>query len=170
MEALRRSSPDGRFDRLSHSTVSSWFDDRHNLLPKFQQQLDALKPAMRGAGSQPSIDPELEEELKTTLLKMRGAGAPLGTRVIRWIMRALVEERRPALLLQLTFSQTFISRWVRKVLNWSWRSRTTAASKLPPDWETQGVQMAMRVAAIMEMDSVSHRMPRLLLAHLHNAQ
>ena len=37
----------------------------------------------------------------------------------------------------------------------SWRKATTAASKLPNDWEEQGLQMAMRIAAAMALHKVS---------------
>ncbi len=83
----------------------------------------------------------------------------MNARVIRWVMRAVMQQMAPALLDSLTLSQTFISRWAREQLQWRWRSRTTAASKLPLDWEVQGVQMAMRIAANMEMHRVrvTHR-------------
>ena len=101
---LKQHAPDGRFQRLSDSTVRAWFEKgTHSLLPSFQQQLNVGQSLARGG--------------------------------------------RP--------SQQWISAWVRSKLQWRWRSRTTAASKLPIDWEQQGVQMAKRVAYRMGMNNVS---------------
>lgn len=154
--ALQRSAPDDRYDRLSHSTVASWFGKDRKLLPKQQKQLDAGASAVRGMGYARVLSeaPAVEEAIKTSLLEMRAAGTPLNSRVIRWVMRAIIEEHDSALLQQLTLSQQFISAWVRTQLKWTWRARTTAASKLPTDWEAQGIQMAMRVAVNMQMHTV----------------
>jgi len=153
---LRRAHPDGRFARLSHATVMHWFDEQHRLLPQYQKQLEQHAAAARGNGavSMFSQAPEAEKEIKRVLLQMRAAGAPLNSRVIRWVMLAILQEANPSLLLQHKLSQPFISRWARQQLDWRWRARTTAASKLPTDWEAQGVLMAKRIAALMEMHSV----------------
>jgi hypothetical protein len=81
---------------------------------------------------------------------------PLNSHVVRWVMLAVLE-KHPAVLQQLTLSQPFISKWVRNNprLQFRWRARTTAASKLPDDWEEQGIHMAQRMAAIMQLYSVS---------------
>jgi hypothetical protein len=39
-------------------------------------------------------------------------------------------------------------------MSWSWRQRTTAASKLPNDWRQRGIDMAKRVAYFMQIYSV----------------
>jgi hypothetical protein len=38
--SLRRAHPDGRFASLSHCTLQGWFDDQHQLLPRYQKLLD----------------------------------------------------------------------------------------------------------------------------------
>ena len=153
---LRRAHPDGRFARLSHASVQAWFDDRHQLLPQYQKQLERHAAASRGVGfnSLFAKAPDAEKEIKRILLQMRAAGAPINRRVIRWVMLAVLQAAQPTLLLTNVLSQSFISRWAREQLDWRWRARTTAASKLPVDWETQGVLMAKRIAAHMEMHSV----------------
>lgn len=154
--ALRRTHPDGRFDRLSHATLGCWFDKQHRLLPQFQKQVDEHVAAARGMGRANMLShaPEVEQEIKRVLLLMRSAGTPLNSRVIRWVMLAIMQEQCPALLCHFKLSQRFISRWVRHQLEWRWRARTTAASKLPANWEDQGVLMAKRIAATMEMHKV----------------
>jgi hypothetical protein len=153
---LRRAHPDGRFARLSHATVQHWFDDQHRLLPQHQKQLEQRAAAARGCGPAGLFAqaPDAEKEIKRLLLQMRAAGAPINSRIIRWVMLAVLQEAKPALLLQYKLSQPFISGWARQQLEWRWRARTTAASKLPADWEAQGVLMAKRTAALMEMHSV----------------
>jgi hypothetical protein len=155
--ALQRAHPDGRFARLSHSTVGCWFSKDHQLLPQFQKQLQEHQAAARGRGPTRVFDeaPGVEREIKRVLLQMRAAGAPLNCNVIRWVMRAIMQEQCPALLTYLKLTQQFVSSWARSQLDWRWRARTTAASKLPADWEDQGVAMAKRIAATMEMHKVS---------------
>ena len=155
--ALQRAHPDGRFARLSHSTVGCWYGKDHQLLPQFQKQLEEHRTAARGRGPTRAFDeaPEGEREIKRVLLQMRAAGAPLNCNVIRWVMRAIMEEQCPELLACLKLTHQFISSWARSQLDWRWRARTTAASKLPADWEDQGVVMAKRIAATMEMHKVS---------------
>ena len=157
MTALQRTYSDGRFDRLSHSTLGCWFDKQHRLLPQFQKQLDEHVAAARGRGRSRVFDdaPAVEQQIKRVLLQMRTAGAPLNSRIIHWVMRAVIQEQRPDLLRHATLSQQFISAWARSQLHWRWRARTTAASKLPADWEDQGLLMAKRIAATMEMHKVS---------------
>ena len=49
--ALQKSTPDGRYDRLNHSTILGWHDSiTHQLLPRFQQLLHAGASSSRGAG------------------------------------------------------------------------------------------------------------------------
>jgi hypothetical protein len=136
--------------------VSCWFSKEHRLLPQFQKQLDEHTAAARGRGPGRVFAeaPAAEAEIKRVLLLMRAAGAPLNSHIIRWVMHAIMQERCPALLRHLALSQTFISVWARSQLDWRWRARTTAASKLPADWEGQGVLMAKRIGAVMEMHKV----------------
>ena len=153
---LQAGAPDDRYSHLSASTLRSWFGADKQLLPRFQEQLDAGIAAHGGRGPTRALDaaPLADAEIRRVLLLMREAGTPVNARVIRWVMRAVMQQMAPALLDCLTLSQSFISRWAREQLQWRWRSRTTAASKLPLDWEAQGVQMAMRIAANMEMHRV----------------
>jgi hypothetical protein len=173
--ALQRTHPDGRFARLSHSTLGCWFGKDHQLLPQFQKQLDEHRAAARGRGPTRVFDeaPGVEREIKRVLLQMRASGAPLNSHIIRWVMRAIMQEHCPALLPCLSLTQQFISSWARSQMDWRWRARTTAASKLPADWEDQGLSMAKRIAATMEMHKVSvamgGRLPCLAVAVLASA-
>lgn len=159
---LQRVAPDDRFARLHHSTVRGWFGDDGKLLPRFQKLLDACgedgsgSSSARGRGRPAALAayPDVESEIKTTLQKLRQHGAPVSRRVIRWVVRGVLELRAPQLLDSFHISAGWISKWARTEMKWSWRKSTTAASKLPLDWEERGVQMAMRLAAQIEMYDV----------------
>ena len=155
--ALRASAPDGRFDHLSHSTIAAWFDENHKLKITYALQLSLKQGAARGHGPPPALKalPAVEREIKDVLKLMRAKGAPLNTRVIRWIIQAIAKDKHPALLDSLALSQQWISKWVRSELNFRWRAATTAAAKLPHDWEDQGILMAKRIAVFMQVNKVS---------------
>jgi hypothetical protein len=138
---LKKVDPDGRYARLSDSTVRAWFDKENVLLPRFQEQLKAGIAAARSSGRPAHLTAALEEECKAMLLKLRSTGMPVNTHVIRWTLQAIFRQRDPSLLEneKFTLSRQWICWWVRKELKWRWRARTTAASKLPLDWEDQGV-------------------------------
>ena len=44
--------------------------------------------------------------------------------------------------------------FARNELNWSFRKTTTTASKLPKDWELQGLRMAQRIAYLVKCYNV----------------
>ena len=96
----------------------------------------------------------VEDERKKVLLRLRDSGLPVNSHVICWTLRAVFKEHAPAMLQEMQLSQQWISFWVRSKLQWRWRQRTTAASKLPNDWEQLGVQMAKRVAYWMGLHDV----------------
>ena len=158
--ALQKSTPDGRYDRLNHSTILGWHDSiTHQLLPRFQQLLHAGASSSRGAGNHPSLfegesGSDIELQVKDILLKMRGAGTAIDSNVIRWVMTAVMKEKGSPLLDRYKLSRTYICRWAHITLAWSWRARTTASSKLPLNWEELGVKMTMRIAANMEIHKV----------------
>jgi hypothetical protein len=156
---LKASAPDGRYERLTHTTIMRWYDEKHQLKPQYQAHLDCGLENVRQNGDPRAFDdfPAVEEEIKQTLLQMRAAGTSINSHVIRWVMRAIIDLRAPdsTRLSVLKLGQPFVCAWARAHLKWSWRKSTTAASKLPLDWEEQGLHMAMRIAAKMEMKKVS---------------
>lgn len=158
VEQLKRSAPDDRFERLSHSTVASWFE-KGQLKPQYQQELTAGCASATYTGRSPTLlaAPGANDEICTILLKLRSAGTPLNSHIIRWVMLAVLQEKHPAVLNQLKLSQSFISEWVRNNprLQFRWRARTTAASKLPDDWEEQGIRMSQQIGAAMQLHKVS---------------
>jgi hypothetical protein len=154
VKLLQREAPDDRYARLTHTTIMGWFCNGE-LLPHLQNQLKANQaPRGNGPASALAAAPEVESEIVMALCHQRESGTPLNSRIIRVIMRAIIAEKAPALLTTMKLSQQFISKWVRNKLEWTWRARTTAASKLPCDWEAQGIQMSMRIGANMALHRV----------------
>jgi len=159
VQRLKEKAPDDRYSRLTHTTLMGWFDEKNQLKPRFQAWLECGLENVRQNGPVAALEeePAVEAEIKQTLLQMRAAGTAINSHVIRWVMQGIIEMRTPqqSKLRALKLGRAFISLWARKTLKWSWRKSTTTASKLPLDWEEQGLQMAMRIAATMEMKQVS---------------
>lgn len=154
VEWLQRSFPQlptesaARFADLSESTVRSWYTDG-KLLPRFQQLLDERKAvAPRGVWKERVLaaHPAAEDRVKQIIRTMRERGASVSILVIRHVMHAVLQADCPAVLDTLALSSSFISSWAREELQYSWRVRTSAASKLPLDWRNQGIDMAKRIA------------------------
>lgn len=146
-----------RFADLSESTIRSWHDQDGKLLPRYKQVIEEQRAAAtRGRGPSRALlgHPEIEDEVKRVLHIMRQRGAVINILIIRLVMRAIIEKNRPQLLADLQLSKSFISLWAREELSWTWRVRTTAASKLPSDWRTQGIQVAKRIAFNMQVYKV----------------
>jgi len=51
-------------------------------------------------------------------------------------------------------SKTFGKAFVQKHLGWTWRRVTTAASKLPEDWEKQSDETTYRVVALCKLHNI----------------
>ena len=161
---LRRTFPrlptesEGRYDHLAPTTVRSWFDADHKLLPSHQQSIDAGRSLARGDGRQRVLDghADVEAEVKRVLTIMRtDAGAVINLHIIRWVMRAVMQQIKPTLLDELKLGNSFLSRWAHEQMDWTWRARTGTASKLPIDWREQGVNMAKRIGVNMQQYQVS---------------
>ena len=148
---------EGRFDKLSESTVRSWYDDDHKLKPQFQLLLDGGEYGAGGHESVLSAHPIAENKIKAMLQQMRNdekAGINVTIQTIRWVMSAVIKVECPQLIQQLKFSKAYISRWCKHHMNWCWRRGTTEASKLPVDWQQQGIDMAKRIAVNMHTHEV----------------
>ena len=149
------------YDNLSRSTIDSWFKDK-KLLPPYQARLDNNIPSQSGSGggvmrvfSRTEQSRLAEQSIKRQLHTLREQGATINVMVTKYIMQAVLEERCPGMLEQFKLSNTFVKDWLRNEMQYSWRARTTAASKLPANWKELGVDMAKRIAVNMHQYSVS---------------
>jgi hypothetical protein len=134
---------------LSRSTIDSWFDKDHKLLPQYQHRLDDRSALRREATQVKAFAefPEAEQRIKQILTTMRENGGQVSTHVTQAVMKHVIREGCPHLLESLKLSNSFIVRWLHTEMNYTWRRRTTAAAKLPLDWQQQGINMAKRIAA-----------------------
>jgi len=164
VQYLQRSFPrlptetEARFAHLSEATVRSWHDKDGRLLQRVRRQIgDAVMVAPRGGGYERVLAgyPAAEDRIKSILQQMRNRGAAVNILIIRLVMQSVLEADAAHLLDTLTLSKAFISQWARQQLQWSWRVRTTAASKLPLDWRNQGIEMAKRIAYNIQIHKVS---------------
>jgi len=157
VEFLQAHAPDNRYASLSHTTIHQWFENGQ-LKQRHQQELDngsARLTNMTGRPSPLDAAAGAGDAISDHLLQLRKAGMPLNSHVVRWVMQAVLVDH-PEVLQKLSLSQQFISKWVRNNprLQFRWRARTTAASKLPDDWADQGIRMAQRMGAVMQLHKV----------------
>lgn len=153
----------GQFDLLRASTLRTWYtrDGTRTikLKPEFERFLgpcNALQTIPGGSGP-PSWweqHPDATRAIREALRALRDeerAGIAVGLRLVRWTVAAIAEKLQ---LPDPPLSNTSLSRFVHRELNWTWRCRTTAAGKLPEDWQAQGTQMAQRIAVHIEIGAV----------------
>ena len=157
VDYLRAHAPDDRYAKLSHVTVHGWFE-HGKLKPQHQRELeDGFAHPNNAAGAASPLDAAAgaSDAISDHLLQLRKAGMPLNSHIVRWVMQAVLKNH-PEVQQHLSLSQQFISKWVRNNprLQFRWRARTTAASKLPDDWAEQGIRMAQRMGAAMQLHKV----------------
>ena len=109
VQRLQASAPDDRYARLNHGTLAGWFDAEHKLKAHHQASLDAGRAAMRG-GRPALMSDAIEQSAKDALQRMRDAGIPVNSHVIRWTLQAVFRDEEPKLLESLKMSQQWISR------------------------------------------------------------
>jgi len=80
-------------------------------------------------------------------------GTALNLNSVQSIMRAILKERHPTVLYEnrgtLKLSKHFCTAFGRKHLNWSVRKATTAAQKVPQNWEKLVDDMVKRLAIVV---------------------
>ena len=147
--------PEGRFAHLHESTIRSWFDSEGELHEKHRHVLQEQANLHRGPGRTAVLEahPDIEKEAARILIIMRERGAIVNVLTIRLVFRVLIDPHDD-IIRQLKLSNNWCQMWARHHLQWTWRVRTTAASKLPLDWREQGVRMAKRVAFAMQVYKV----------------
>jgi hypothetical protein len=109
---------------------------------------------------------ELEESLINLVKGMRGGRQPLNAPVLRAVLEGVVEVKAPQLLRSnggsWGLSENWVKEWIRSKLGWSFRVATTAAQKLPKDWEHQLDMMAYRAA----FEVLTHGVPAELMVNM----
>ncbi len=104
--------------------------------------------------------PALIEDIKATLHKLQGTGAPLTVVSVRAVLVAKILDLKLEILQHqfkdgsfFRVSDSFVRKWMHDALHWSRRKATRAAHKLPVDWEAQCERAFLRKAyAIKQYD------------------
>lgn len=156
----------GTFDLLHAATLRHWYsrDSTRAITLKHEYErflgssaVVASAPSLAGGGGPQSWwkeHPEATQAIQTALQALRDedrAGIAVGLRLVRWTVAAVAEKLQ---LPDPPLSNSSLSQFVHRHLNWTWRCRTTAAGKLPDDWQAQGTQMAQRIAVHIELSEV----------------
>ena len=155
----------GTYDLLRASTLRRWYARDNTgaikLRPEYERFLganNAMQPVAGGSGPQTWWEkhPDATQAIREALQALRDeerVGIAVGLRLVRWTVAAVAEKLQ---LPDPPLCNASLSRFVHRVLNWTWRCRTTAAGKLPEDWQAQleGTQMAQRIAVHIEFSEV----------------
>ncbi len=173
----------GVYEKLSRQTVDCWLTTtalgRKMLkedviktvreMREFQGDSAEFKGRMslnRGAERVLKGHEELEESLINLVKGMRGGRQPLNAPVLRAVLEGVVEVKAPQLLRSnggpWGLSENWVKEWICSKLGWSFRVATTAAQKLPKDWEHQLDMMAYRAA----FEMLTHGVPVELMVNM----
>ena len=107
--------------------------------------------------------PALRDEICNVLRKQRAGGQPLSIVIIQPFIKALIQKREPQLFEDRKFkvSTKQTRAFIKSELNWSYRAATTAAGKLPDDFELQRLTIAQRCAYFIQV----HNIPQSLVVN-----
>jgi hypothetical protein len=152
----------GTYEKLSRGSMYEWFTSTGELKDAYKKYVDEGSSHFQG-GNQHCPILSNHQELKKAIIEMlhahKKAGQPLYARSIRNLIIPFIQKRAPDLLVQenstsFKVSLSWVREFARNELNWSFRKATTAASKLPKDWELQGLRMTQRIAYLVKCYNV----------------
>ncbi len=151
--------------------MKGWFErdvqsGHFKLRKKYEEGVAAQKARVqKGKSGSRGIfkdHPHAFDMILSTLKGMRDVGQPMDANVAQTVILGIVQALAPELLLKHTrrggklfqVSKRFSRKFLNRYLGWTWRRTTTAASKLPEDWEQQGDEMAFRVATLCKTEGI----------------
>jgi hypothetical protein len=154
------------YDKLSRGSLYEWFTPTSELKEGYKNYV-YLGTSTFTSGSQhsPILEhyPQLREKIVTILKTHRDVGHPLYASSIQGIIKAIIRKEEPILLsntsrtgfkVGLGWTRAFI----KTELHWTYRVATTAAQKLPSDWEVQGLRMTQQIAYLVKSYSIPESM------------
>jgi hypothetical protein len=159
------------FDKLTMNTMKGWFErdvqsGHFKLLKKYEEGVAAQKARVQKGKSESreifKDHPQAFDTILSTLKGMWDVGQPMDANVAQTVILGIVQALVPELLLKRTgkggklfqVSKRFSRKFLNRYLGWTWKKATTAASKLPEDWEQQGDEMAFRVAVLCKTKGI----------------
>ncbi|KAF8602269.1 hypothetical protein BDV93DRAFT_444646 [Ceratobasidium sp. AG-I] len=101
------------------------------------------------------------KDIAIYLTKLRRAGVAIAHGIAHATVYAFLQSCAPKIFLKPSFkcSDRFVQWLMVALLNWSYRTATQAAQKLPDDWEKKCIDMVMQIAWIID----HFRIPTLLV-------
>lgn len=159
----------GPYHRLNESTVRGWFLlDGRTFKPTIRCAIDTLtlsgKPAdprSIAQGVVPSLwkgKIALEDEWQSLLRHQRDSGQVVNSVTTQILLKGFLMAKCPEVLKKnggpFSCSRSYVTRYLRKVMGWTFRASTTNASKLPRDWQLQGDMLAMRMAYLVKAHGI----------------
>lgn len=157
LQGHRALNANGVFDSLNPGTVHRWFDaSTHTLTPRtLQLRSNAERYSRVGIAGRPRIldeFPSVEAEMKQQLLALRAGGVSMHLSIVKCIVTSILAPHQAGERLKL--SRTWLQRWISDVMDWSWRSSTSSAGKLPSGWQESATVLGKRVAVDMHEYSI----------------
>ena len=156
------------YDKLSKNSMRDWFYSNGELKDTYKRCVEFGTYFAKSAQHCPVLEshPALKEEICTVLKKMMMVGQPLYAICIQPLIKAIILDKAPQILegthstaFRVSYEWTKI--FVKSELNWSYRASTTAAGKLPKDFQEQGKAMAQRCAYLVKV----HNIPKELVVN-----
>ena len=168
---------DGRFNSLSHSTLEGWFsrtvDESGNNGIVWHEKI-LLKVQSRqsmytcGTGRSGILDPhpEIVSIITDLLQKIRATGSVINGSTARIVILGVLQSKIPEILFEngghFRVSSTWVSDFCATTMGWTFRKGTTAAQKLPADYNNQGYMTILRLAYYVRVFNVP-------MSHVFNA-
>jgi hypothetical protein len=154
------------YDKLSRGSLYEWFTPTGELKEGYKDYVYLGTSAFTGGPQHCPIFenyPQLREKIVTILKTHRDVGHPLYASSIQGIIKAIIRKEEPILLSNTSRTGFKVSidwtrDFVKTKLHWSYRVATTAAQKLPLDWEAQGLKMSQRIAYLVKSYSIPDSM------------
>jgi hypothetical protein len=148
--------------------MRDWFHSNGELKDTYKRCVEFGTYFAKSAQHCPVLESHiaLKEEICTILKKMRMARQPLYAVCIQPLLKAIILNKAPQILegthsIAFHVSYEWTKNFVKSELNWSYRASTTAAGKLPKDFEEQGKAMAQRCAYLVKV----HNIPKELVVN-----
>ena len=143
------------YDYLARSTMYKSFHPNDDLKENYKRCVELDTYFDKASQYCPILSDysALGDEICNVLRKQRAGGQPLSAAIIQSLIKTLIKKREPQLLEDEKFkiSTMWIRTFVKYELNWSYRVATTAAEKLPDDFELQGLMMTQKCAYLIKV-------------------
>lgn len=139
------------YGKLTESHVRYWTKER------------ATSPGPRG--TPPTVCGDLLSEITTAVKSQCETGIVVNSTLLRPLIISIIERRNKSILQEYGGCFTCSVSWINKLccaLNLTMRRATTAAQKLPDDWELKGENLMLQLAYFV----VRHNIPPALVVNL----